>query len=1050
MIYKLRNIPSVFITMAAIALNSSLEGEEIKMPEPALKISFEENPDGDSKAGRIKNEAKNVDYVNGKFGKAARFATQKHSNVKIDGKIIDQDQGCIAAWVRLNHPSSRNYDRTMLNIGGPTKHLNGVNFMFCENSLLSPLMRVKDLNWDGGKWHHVAYAWKPNNSSKAFPFRYDVAVYIDGKGAAMRTVNRRPIPAKTITLGAYPVPEYGRPQLLELEGDIDDFRVYTQCLSPSQIAVLAGIPEEKALRAFAPPKEKAHSIVNLSGRKNSFLKEKGKGDVLIGEGHPVEIIISKKAGKNDKIAAKELQEYISLMTGMKIPVKNTVDNKNAVNIFTGAMAAKEAGIQIPKHFNDDEIYLKTKGNFCVLAGGGDSGAMNAAYALLEYFGVRWYSAGKDGEFVPSKTLLKIPIGEWRYTPFFQMRRIQLCGPYDYNKNISHKDLQEWGRRNKLQTGRYSAFHRMVAPHLAKIIPEKEFHEHPEYFGMGDDGKRAVPSKNNLNPCTSNPEVIKKIQEKAIQMLKANPKAKYFCIEPIDGGGWCLCKNCRELDIDLENYTDRIISLANHITEALEKAFPGEGKAARFFAYQGYSHPPEKTMAEGNIQVEVTRGAPELIKKWSRYVKNLQRWDYNGWNTFKWGPMPLSILPEKVRMLKNSHYTGGYFDEGIASVLSLGGPFYYIDAKLMWDPDADVNELLNEFFKNYYGKASEPMRKCFDLLEKETRLSKTSSDIFADYRGIRFEPYIYSPDIWKKCIEWAKEAETLVADDPVRLRHVKTAMMTYLFSDVARDAVIAKQYINEKDHPFWKYIKNRREINTEELLEAIKLAKELGFIKVRGNAEPNNLEAMIAAWGYPLQIDIKPFQKIFYPEDPNAKRSVKNTGKWTLAFKDDFQRKDLGPDWKIIKGNWTIKDGCLTGRGDGIYINKKFPGDQRLEFEAWVNKDQSPCDLDGILSDASMSRYGGNGYLFAFGTYGNNYSKINRAKMQILKIPRPLIERGKKHRVICEKVGGHLKWLVDGKLAGEYDEPFKSLNGEYVGFYIDTAGQIDNVKVYTKE
>lgn len=1034
------------VGLAMIVWDSLANSAEINLPKPVMQASFESSPDGIGKNGEIKGTATSIDYCPGKIGQAARFTIQGHSHIKYDGAIINPDAGTIAAWIKLDHPSNHKIVRTFLNIGGPTKGLEGESITFNPDALIFPNICLKGINWPEEQWHHLAFSWKPNHASEDFPYRYDVAVYLDGKGMARRTVNHRPVPVATITLGAYPVPEYGRPQLFELEGAIDEFLVYDVGLTPAQIAVLSGYSPKEAVTSPLPPLETPFPPCNYAGTKTTFLQGNGEQTIIDPE-TPAEIIIGDQPGNNDSLAAQELQKYIAKITGRIIPINKTAAVSDSVKLYLGAAAAKLAGAKAAEPFAVDEIYISMNKNAGILTGDMESGSLNAVYALLEHFGVRWYSAGDEGEFVPQKSRLLIPHGEWRYAPFFQMRRIQLAGPVDYNSNITLQDLNHWTRRNKMQLGTYSQFHRMVAPHLAKIIPEKEFTDHPEYFALNEQGKRSVPSQNNLNPCTSNPEVIKKIQEKAVQLLQENPQAMYFSIEPIDGGGWCLCPNCLKMDVVPGNYTDRVVILANHITQAIEAAFPGAGKAARFFAYQGYSNLPEKSTALGNLQVEVTKGTPELIAGWAKYVKNLQRWDYNGWNSFKWGPMPLSILPEKIQLLKNNHYTGGLFDEGVASVLSLGQPFYYIEAKLMWNPEADLKELLSDFFANYYGQAGELMRNCFDLLETETRNAKSSLDMHIEYSKIQFQPHIYSPAVWKQCLEWSRQAEQLVLDDPVRLHRVQTTRMTYLFSDVARDAIIAKQYLPDKQHPFWQYINSSRELNTSKLLEAIQLARSLGFKQVRGNTEPGSLEAIVASWANPLQIDITAFQKIFNPVQKQPAEAQKTT--WRLVFKDTFEREELGANWKIIRGNWSVKDGCLTGRGDAIYINKKFPGDQRLVFDAWVNHDQTPCDLDGILSDASMSGYGIEGYLFAFGTWGNNFSKINRNKMQIQKIALPVIELGKRHHIVCEKEGSALRWWIDGKLVAEYQEPFQTLKGEYIGFYIDSAGQIDNVEVYTK-
>lgn len=1009
-----------------------------ELPVPRMRLDFDSAMPSGAKVDK-------ADFVPGYRGKAAHFSVNKHNNIKFDGKLTAFDNGTIAFRVKPDLPLYRKTQRTILNIGGVAKELQGVNFSIDGGALAVPVLRCENIRWQPGKFHHIAYTWKLNQADKDFPFRYDVALYVDGRAVAMRTVNRRPIPAGTVTLGAYPVPEYGRPQLFELDGCIDDLEFYNTALTPGEIAAVS---KSNAVEISAPQKEKAFRELRSSGNKHPYILQGNGGFTTLTSATRIELMLPRKPHPNDYVAAGELKKYLTKMLNARVVLRRNLTRNCDFRFFISARAAKEGGVSVPEKAEHDEVYIRIGKDHCVLAGDPESGALNGTYTILEHFGVRWYSAGESGEFVPAVKELAVPHGCWRHVPFFQMRRIQLAAPRDYCKTVSSRDLNDWGRRNRLNLGTYAKFHRMVAPHLDKIIPESEFAAHPEYFGMDDRGVRDIPSRNRLNPCTSDPAVVKRIAEHAVSLLKKNPSARYFSIEPIDGGGWCLCERCRKLDVVPGNYTDRIITLANQLTAEIEKAFPKENKAARFFAYQGYANVPEKAVADGNLQVEVTRGTPELIRAWAKYVKNLQRWDYNGWFTFKWGPMPLSLLPEKIKLLKDNHYTGGYFDEGVASVLSLGQPFYYIEAKLMWEPDADLNILLEDFFTNFYGKAAGMMRKCFDLLEVETRRCKSSDDINTEYNRNIFQPYIYPPGMWRKLLAWSKEAMQCVQDDPIRLNRVRTARMTYLLADVARDALIAAQYAADKKHPFHDYIRSRREINAGQLLEAVKLAGLLGINKVRGNCEPGTPEAIVAAWAYLLQIDITPFAEIFYPG--TGVSSNQNKKEWQLAFQDEFSRNELGADWKIIRGNWQIKNGALSGRGDAVYINRKFPGDQKLEFDAWVNPDQSPCDLDGILGDMDMSPYGNKGYLFAFGTYGNNFSKINRNKTQILKIPSPVIKPGKKHHIVCEKSGNTLKWVIDGKCVANYKEPFQALTGSYIGFYIDSAGQIDNVKVYTRK
>jgi len=167
--------------------------------------------------------------------------------------------------------------------------------------------------------------------------------------------------------------------------------------------------------------------------------------------------------------------------------------------------------------------------------------------------------------------------------------------------------------------------------------------------------------------------------------------------------------------------------------------------------------------------------------------------------------------------------------------------------------------------------------------------------------------------------------------------------------------------------------------------------------------------------------------------------------WKLQFTETFDRADLGKDWEILAGNWTIEKGCLSGGSGTIMCTRDFPGAHRLEFDA---QSDDPCDLTGIIC-ANESGYEA-GYFFGFGSGYNAYSKllVEGAEMQQWET---LITPGKIHQVVCQRDGNTLTHFVDGKAVMTYkdDEPLKGKDHQRVGFYIFTVGKIDNVKVYTK-
>ena len=219
---------------------------------------------------------------------------------------------------------------------------------------------------------------------------------------------------------------------------------------------------------------------------------------------------------------------------------------------------------------------------------------------------------------------------------------------------------------------------------------------------------------------------------------------------------------------------------------------------------------------------------------------------------------------------------------------------------------------------------------------------------------------------------------------------------------------------------------------------------------------------------PLTGDIRKI--VFYRKAGKAARvgarktPAKAGEKWALQFEDDFGRAELGPDWKVLDGEWRVENGKLTGRGM-ILCTRRFPGAQRITYDATTNG-QAPCDLSAFLSATDKGVF--EGAFFGFGSNRNAKSKLLLLKKEVATSPRT-ITPGKTHRVAAERDGLTLRQTVDGA------ESFTFVNGgeptlqearegamlvrdmvdlsgedhEYVGLYIYTSGAIDNVKVYTK-
>ena len=181
-------------------------------------------------------------------------------------------------------------------------------------------------------------------------------------------------------------------------------------------------------------------------------------------------------------------------------------------------------------------------------------------------------------------------------------------------------------------------------------------------------------------------------------------------------------------------------------------------------------------------------------------------------------------------------------------------------------------------------------------------------------------------------------------------------------------------------------------------------------------------------------------------------SAKPARQWTLVFSDDFERAELGENWRALNGDWHIEAGKLVASGGygEIVINKSFPGYQRIEFEA-MTRAERPCDLSPIIQSGGRGYSGG--YLLQFGGCGNVVNRILRGA-EVLEDSSAdrFIQAGKVHKIAAELDGDTVRLTVDGStiVEGREAAPLLGERHEMAGLYIYCNATVDNVRVYTSK
>ncbi len=176
--------------------------------------------------------------------------------------------------------------------------------------------------------------------------------------------------------------------------------------------------------------------------------------------------------------------------------------------------------------------------------------------------------------------------------------------------------------------------------------------------------------------------------------------------------------------------------------------------------------------------------------------------------------------------------------------------------------------------------------------------------------------------------------------------------------------------------------------------------------------------------------------------------------WVLRFEDNFERTDLGREWRT--NDAIIQDGrMLLGRNGPACAKlvRPFPGDVKIEFTAQANEKKPPCDLSVTLAAERFRTMSWN-YLLAFGGVNNTVNKLTggrRLKKLIDKNPERLIEPGRIYRLVAVKEGKQLSLTVDGKrlLESTDEEVMGGLGFDAVGLVTWNGMYVDNVRIYER-
>lgn len=481
----------------------------------------------------------------------------------------------------------------------------------------------------------------------------------------------------------------------------------------------------------------------------------------------VTVVAAEGCAPSVRFAADELTNFLASVLGAHVPLSAGPDDSAGVNVILGDNEWSRAENLDPSILVRDGFWRLVKGNRVYLVGADDpkvdpartargyGSAMFeratafAVYDFLERFaGCRFFFPGDLGTVVPRSSEVRVAGGREKIEPVFTERYYSThrAGKVWYDPSVSMAAVQGLNRvRLRYGTQRIPCCH---GQRLFRYVP-RFAKEHPDWFCLKKDGTRylydsgGIPHYANGKLCYSSP-----IREEMYQDVKAYLTGKsassrglekwggncvggrYVDLMPEDALMECHCPKCQASYNKGEEMfaTDQMWGMmAEFGSRLISEGVKGD---ITMMAYHPYRRVPDVKLPP-NVQVMVAERGPWSVNDTTDYDRQIGEirdwaeklghkvwiWTYPGKYGGKFSGIPQISPRAYARYFSRAApwIMGGYAeidtDRFMFDALNV-----YVYSRLGWDPDLDIESLLDDWHRKLFGAAAPHMKKAYDLFE----------------------------------------------------------------------------------------------------------------------------------------------------------------------------------------------------------------------------------------------------------------------------------------------------------------------------------------------
>jgi hypothetical protein len=512
------------------------------------------------------------------------------------------------------------------------------------------------------------------------------------------------------------------------------------------------------------------AVAGQSGADDLLIADRGKTNAAV--------LVSPEAGEWEKRAAEDLVKYVQLMSGAKLAIAAdeaviaaALSAKGPV-LIVGQLALKlqpslNQALQKAAKKNPvlraDAVALRREGNRVYLAGLNDDCHYYAVAELLRRWGCRWYLPTDIGQCIPEQPTLKVGALDFAYGSPFEVRRYWISWVGDTTGK------PEFMRRNMFNDVSVPNGH-ILSKYTGDIVPEGKTHWNVPIT----DPKTAAHVAEQVAPIYA--------EGKHVQL--GIEDGLYESDSPLD-------KELTSLQYDKyfmrQSVTDAFMVFYNGVAERLIERHPNSPAKIGFLAYANLTIPPVRDITAkpplvaylapididpihhmDDPRSQPRREYKQMLYGWAKVMQGrVVIYDYDQ-GMLVWRDIPAPSL-QMIRHDVKHYQQAGILGVDTESRGAIGTTFtnLHFRGQLMWNPEADVDALLAEFYPKFYGPAAEPMRTYWSAI------NDAWENTIATEHEYFLIPAVYTPQLvatLKTNLAAAEQALRPLAAKPSRSRN----------------------------------------------------------------------------------------------------------------------------------------------------------------------------------------------------------------------------------------------------------------------------------------